>query len=167
MSPMILPPDVVTPPETLINLRADVAILVKQNIRQILVDMLADKLGHAYAVASGEGHFRRVFLHEMGAFWGNNRGDADHVANSIYGFAVHAWRARYPNENAFTFLDAVHVASPQSQADFEREVEEAWEVEIAGSQEAMERHYHGSARVRKGRDVFSTFWQKPPDTKPH
>ena len=144
------------------GLREEVRDIVRANVRQILIDCLADKLGHAYAVASGKTHFREVFVREMGAHWGNNRGDADHVADTCFQFIEKAWRDKYPGLSAFAFLDAVHVESPQSQAAFEREVEDAWEVEIAGSQEAMERHYVGSARVRKGKEIFSSFWQKDP-----
>ena len=63
-----------------------------------MVDALADRLGHAYAVASAPVHFREVFMH----------------------------------------------------------------VEIAGDEAAMQANYHGSARVREGKDIFSTFWQKQP-----
>ena len=149
------------------NLRRQVAEIVKANIRQLLTDILADKLGHAMAVAAGRTHFREIFTRTMGAYWGNSRGDADHMANVVYDCVERAWKDAYQDQSAFAFLDAVHVPSPQSEAEIEREVEEAWEVEIAGSEEAMNRHYVGSARVRKGRDIFNSFWQKPQSDKPH
>jgi len=150
------------------NLRTEVAAIVKANIRQLLTDILADKLGHAMAVAAGRTHFREIFVRNMGAFWGNSRGDADHMANVVFDCVERAWKDAYPNQNAFEFLDKVHVPSEQSAAEREREIEDAWEVEIAGSQEAMDRYYYGSARVRKGRDIFSSFWQKPQDgSKPN
>lgn len=150
-------------PNPQINLRDEVKRTVKSEIRQLLVDVLADKIGHAMAVAAGRTFWRETFVRNMGAFWGNSRGEADHVADVTFQFIERAWADRYKGESAFQFLDSVHVPSEQSKAEFEREVEDAWEVEIAGSQEAMERHYYGSARVRKGRDIFSSFWQKPPD----
>lgn len=149
------------------GLRDEVKALIKANVRQLLIDCIADKLGHAYAVAGGRTHFREVFSRNMGAYWGNNRADVDHVANVCYDFIAKAWDDSYPGVKAFAFLDAVHVPSEQSQAEFEKEVEDAWEVEIAGSEEALQRHYHGSARVRKGRDIFSTAWQKNPSDHTH
>jgi hypothetical protein len=150
------------------GLREEVSAMVKANIKQLLVDAVADKVGHAIAVAAGKVHWREAFMRHMGAFWGNNRAQGDHLADVCYQFLDKAWRDQYPDITPGAFLDAVHVPSEQSQAEFEKEVEESWEVEIAGSQEAMERHYYGSARVRKGKDIFSTFWQKTPDdTKTH
>ena len=148
------------------NLRREVGAIVKANIRQLLTDILADKLGHAMAVAAGRTHFREIFVRTMGAYWGNSRGDADHMANVVFDCVERAWKHGYPNENAFEFLDSVHVPSEESEAEREKAIEDAWEVEIASSEAAMERHYYGSQRIRKGRDIFSTFWQKPPSDKP-
>lgn len=150
-------------PTPTVNLREETANIVKANIRQLLVDVLSEKVGHAMAVAAGATFWRETFVRNMGAFWGNNRGEADNVADSVFRFLETAWRKQYPDQNATAFLDAVHVPSPESEHERERAIEDAWEVEIAGSEEAMERHYHGSARVRKGRDIFSSFWQKTPD----
>lgn len=148
------------------GLRREVAAIVKANVRQLLVDAVADKLGHAYAVASGPTHFREVFMRHMGAYWQGHRAEGDEIANVCYRFLEKTWTDQYPDTTPFAFLDAVHVQSPQSAAEVERDIEDAWEVEIAGSDEAMAQHYHGSARTRRGRDIFSTFWQKEPE-KPH
>lgn len=162
---LILPPGALPTPDP--NLRQEVAAVVKANIRQLLTDVLADKLGHAMAVAAGRVFWRETFVRNMGAFWGNSRGEADHMADVTFDCITRAWRDGYPGESAFQFLDKVHVPSPQSAAEFEKEVEESWELEIGGSEEALNRHYHGSARVRKGRDIFSSFWQKDPSQKPN
>lgn len=148
------------------GLRQEVAAVVKANVRQILTDAVADKLGHAYAVASGPVSFREVFMKHMGAFWGGHRAEGEDLANVCYEFLKRAWIDQYPNQSASAFLDAAHVPSQQSAAEFEREVDDAWEVEIAGDEASMRQHYEGSARVRKGKDIFSSAWQKTPP-KPH
>ena len=144
------------------DLRREVREQVRANIRQLLVDAVSEKLGLAMAVAAGPVQFREIFVREMGSFWGHGRAEADEVANRCYQFLQHAWSHQFPGESATAFLDAVHVPSPQSEAEVAAEVEDAWEVEIAGSEAGMQRHYYGSARTRKGKDVFSTAWQKDP-----
>ena len=145
------------------NLRRQVAEIVKANIRQLLTDILADQLGHAMAVAAGRTHFREIFTRTMGAYWGNSRGDADHMANVVYDCVERAWKDAYQNQSAFAFLDAVHVPSPESDTERERAIEDAWEVEIASSEAVLNRYYRGSARVRKGRDIFSSAWMRGPE----
>jgi hypothetical protein len=141
--------------------RDSVAALVKANVKQILADALGDKLGHAYAVACGQFHFREAFMREMGAFFQGNRAQGDHLANLMFGFLQEQWRTHYPY-SAGEFLDAVHVETPLSERQQEQEIEDAWEINIASDERSMQQHYYGSARYRKGRDAFSTFWTKPP-----
>lgn len=144
------------------GLRQEVAMVVKANIRQILTDAVADKVGHAYAVASGPVNFRAVFMKCLGSFWNGHKAEGDNLADVCYEFLKRAWIDQYNGQSASDFLDSVHVPSEQSAAEREREIDDAWEVEIAGSDEAMAQHYYGSARIRKGADIFSSAWQKTP-----
>jgi hypothetical protein len=131
------------------GLRLDVAALVRDNVRQLLIDALHDQPGHAYAVASGQTYFREVFTREMGAFWGKDRAGADHLADTCWQFLETQWRRRYPGVSPTAFLDAISPKSPPTEA----EIEDGWELEIAGSDNALRRFYEGSARTRKGRDL--------------
>lgn len=148
-------------PSTPQGSKESLAQLLKDDLTQLLTDIGHDKLGHAAVVAGGESHWRVLFGREYGACWNGNRAQCDIAANTMYRLIVGLWRTKYPKESASAFLDDVHVPSPLSEQEQEQEIEDAWEVEIASSQESMEKHYVGSARTRKGRDAFSTFWQRP------
>ena len=158
---IILPPGA-GPAMPSTNLKREVSSVVKANIRQLLVDILHDRIGHAMAVASGKTFWRDTFVRNMGAYWGKSRGDADYFADIVYDCLSRAWIDRYPDVTPAAFLDAVHVPSQKSQKEIEQEVEDAWEVEIGSSEASMNQHYVGSARTRKGRDAFSTFWMREP-----
>ena len=123
---------------------------VKREIRQMLVDILHDRVTHAEVVAAGRTAFREIFQRNMGGFFGNDRGPADHLANVVWQFAQATWHERYPETSATAFLDGVHVPSPQSDAAIQREIDEGMEVEILSDERVMRQNYEGSARVRKG-----------------
>ena len=131
--------------------RESVNVEVKAEIRQMLTDILYDRVIHAEVVAAGPAAFREVFVRNMGGFFGKDRTSADHLANTVYQFAQAKWHERYPDMSATDFLDGVHVPSLQSAADCEREIDEAWTVEIAGDDRAMAQGYEGGARVRTGK----------------
>lgn len=133
--------------------REEMADAIKDDFRQLLVDVLHDKPGHAMAVAGGEFHWRGVFAKEYGACFNGNRAQCDHLADVLYRFICTSWRKKYPGESARAFLDAVHIPSPLSEKAQEEEIDNAWELEIAGSEDAMQRFYEGSARSRKGKDL--------------
>lgn len=133
--------------------RQSVADVVKADIKQLLVDIVHDKPGHAMAVAGGETHWREVFAKEYGAFYNGNRGQCDHLADVLYRFICTAWREKYPHESARAFLDSVHIPKPLSEKEQQEEIDNAWVLEIAGSDDAMHKHYEGSARVRTGKDL--------------
>ena len=135
------------------GLRADVAADVKANMHQYLTDTVHDQLDHAEALAGGEFLFRDVFLKCLGPYFGNHRGQCDHLANVTFDILKRIWRDRYPDISPQRFLDTVHVPAPLSDKEFQEEVDNAWELEIAGSDDAMRRHYDGSARTRKGKDL--------------
>jgi len=132
------------------GLRPIVSAEVKANMRQFLIDTLHDRVAHAEVVAAGRFEFRGAFTKALGAFFGNHRGQCDHLADVNFTFLEVTWRERYPKVSAREFLNAVHVPSPVSEKDWQKEVDESWELEIAGSEAAMQQHYEGSARVRKG-----------------
>src|SRR3990167_7822401 len=148
-------------PSTRLGSKTSAAQLLKDDFRQLLVDIVHDKFGHAMAVAGGEFHWRAVFVKEYGACFTGNRAKCDTLADVLFRFIRTAWRSKYPGESASQFLDAVHVPRALSEAERDAEIEDAWEVEIASSEASMQKHYVGSARTRKGKDAFSTFWQRP------
>lgn len=124
---------------------------VKAEIRQMLTDILHDRVTHAEVVAAGRTQFREIFQRNMGGCFGNDRGPADHLANVVWQFAQAKWHERYPEISASAFLNAVHVPSPQSEAEVQAEIDEAMEVEILSDERVMRQNYEGSARVRKGK----------------
>ena len=132
--------------------REEMGDVIKDDFRQLLVDILHDKPGHAMAVAGGESHWRAVFGREYGACFDGNRAQCDRLADVLYRFICTAWRKKYPGESATAFLDAVHIPSPLSDKQWQEEVDNAWELEIAGSEDAMRKFYEGGARTRKGKD---------------
>ena len=143
--------------------KASVAKLLRDDLNQLLADIGHDKVGHAMAVAGGEVHWRAVFTKEYGGCWNGNRTQCDTAADTLFRVIVGLWRTKYPGESASAFLDAVHIAKPLSEQEQEAEIEDAWKVDIASSEESMQKHYVGSARTRTGRDAFSSFWQRPPE----
>lgn len=135
------------------GLRQDLALEVKVNMRQYLVDTVFDRVAHAEAIAAGPFVFRDIFMKCLGAYFGNSRGNCDHLANITFDILKRIWRDKYPQQSPQSFLDTVHIASPLSEKQMEQEIDDAWEVEIAGSEEGLRAHYDGSARVRKGKDL--------------
>ena len=151
------------PHASLTGIRREVAAHVKANFKQVLVDAVADKLGHAYAVASGPSHFREAFVKGFGAMFHGNLGQCDNLADLGFQFLETQWRLHYPGESATQFLDQVHVPSPESAADYEKAVEDSWRVDIESNDEGFRRHYVGDARTRTGADAFKSCWMRSPD----
>ena len=145
------------------GLKHEVGRAVKSEIRQMLVDIEGDKVGHAEAVARGRFYFRQAFTKHMAPAWGMDKGQCDHLADVCYQYIEARWREKYATERPSWFLDKVDVPSPETEAEFEKAVEDAWEVSIESTDEGMSHFYHGSARVRRGRDAFSSFWHKTAD----
>ena len=149
-------------PSTPSGSRAEVAQMLKDDLSQLLIDVAHDKVGHAMAVAGGETHWRAAFVKEYGACWTGNRAQCDTAADTMFRLLVGIWRRKYPGESAGAFLDAVHIPNALSEREQEKAIEDAWEVEIGSCEESMQRTYVGSARTRKGKDAFSSFWMKNP-----
>jgi hypothetical protein len=131
------------------GLRGDVAALVKLNLRQLLTDMLSNEELHAECVGAGPFRFRQAFNKDMGAFYGNNRSGCDDLANSVYREISAQWDKRHPGVDAKQWLDRYAPPSPLT----EKEIDEAWELEIGSSDSAMKDMYEGSCRIRKGADL--------------
>ena len=134
----------------LTGLRADVASGVQRAVKELMVLTLGDQLLHAEIVAAGVFTFRAAFVKDMGPAFGNARGPCGDLADVIHQFFVTQWRLRYPNLSAYQFLDNDTVKAPPT----DQEIEDAWEVEIGSSDSAMRQMYEGSARTRKGADIF-------------
>ena len=140
------------------GLRDETAALLQLEMRQYLLDTINDRFDHAQAVAQGEHTFRVVFIRCMGFMFGNNRTNADHVADVLFAGLKRAWVDRYQDRHSpdydglgpEKFLDAVHIETPKSAAEIEREIDDAWVLDIEGSDEALRMHYEGEARHRTG-----------------
>lgn len=143
-----LPPSAT--PSTPAASREDMSHAVKHELRQIVVDCVFDKADHALAVASGPSMWRNVFQQQFGVFWEGNRGQADTVADALFRTIREIWDHRYPGEDPGKFLDAIHIPSPLSEREQQREIDDAWVLEIASDEHSMAKHYEGSARVRTG-----------------
>ena len=131
------------------HLRRDVGRLVKANVRQVMIDALGDEMGHALVVAHGNFVFRDLFQKEFGAFYHGNRIHCDTIADYVFRFLEVQWRHRHPGVSPKAFLDSINEISPPT----EREIDDAWTVEIASDERSMAKHYEGSARMRKGNDL--------------
>jgi hypothetical protein len=144
-----------TRPSSVPGSRANVAQLVKDEIKQLLIDATTptDRVFHAEIVAAGSFTWRRAFAKQFGAFYQGNRSQADHLADVCFTFIAKKWAQMYPDMSAQAFLDAVHVPSPLSEKETEKEINDAWELEIGGTEAGMRQHYDGSARIRKGADL--------------
>lgn len=141
------------------QMQADTRTAVKSNVKALMVDGLADRIMHAEIVAAGEFKFRWAFGKDMGAFFTGNRSKCDDLADVVFRFFRVKWVEHYetegmPKYDGLTptqFLDHVEIITPPT----EQEIEDAWELEIAGSESAMRTMYEGSARTRKGADLGS------------
>lgn len=134
--------------------RADMRLAVKQNVRQILIDALHDPMGHALAVAHGQFFWRTLIARELGGYFQGNMAQIDHIADVMYRFLEKQWldvmaRSGRPGVTPTQFLDAINEISEPT----DKEIDEAWELEIAGSEDAMRQMYEGSARTRTGSDL--------------
>lgn len=130
--------------------QAQMATAIGNDLKQLIVDICHDKVDHAFMLASGLEHWRIVFSREYRALWEGNSAQCDNVAETIYHLVKRAWFTMYPHERPNVFLDSVHVASPLSDKEQQKEIDDAWEIEIGSDQRSMEQNYEGSARVRKG-----------------
>lgn len=133
------------------GLHQAVAFDVKLEMRQLIIECISDKVGHAWTVASGPVCWRDLVMKEFGPMFGNNRVFCHEFANTSFECIRRAWIDKYgrgytPGE----FLDAVHIPKPLSAKEQEAEIDDAWEIEIGSDQRSMEANYEGSARVRKG-----------------
>jgi hypothetical protein len=136
--------------------------VVRANVRQLMVDMLADRVGHAYLLASGRFNWRQVFGRQMGAFYTGNMAGCDHLADVLFQFAEGMWRdyyqtpyvnglpnPRYDGLSPRQLLDRVEYVSPPTQ----EEIDKAWRLDIEGDEQALRIFYEGSARTRSGNDL--------------
>lgn len=137
--------------------RAQMGETVREAFRDLLVTVLSDRLFHAEVLASGSFSWRRAFTKEFGAHYEGNRIFCDQLADTAFHLFQASWRDRYLTESSPAYdglspaqlLDRVEMKSPPT----EQEIEDAWELEIGSSEDAMRQMYEGSARVRKGRDL--------------
>lgn len=132
-----------------LGLRTDVAAHVKRSVKTLMHMIIEDRIAHAECVAAGRFYFRAAFNKDMGPFFLNNRAGCDSLADITYNFFDQHWKRLYPGIPADKFLDSIEPVS----APTEREIDEAWELEIGSSESAMRGLYEGSARVRKGADL--------------
>ena len=130
-------------------MQADAAAFLKKSVRKLLLDVLLDRIHHAEIVAAGVFRFRTEFIKDIGPVFGNKRAPADELANRVFTFFRVQWREKYPSVTPEMFLNRVNPVSPPT----EKEIEDAWEVEIGSSDKAMRQLYEGSARHRKGSNL--------------
>lgn len=135
----------------LTGLAADTAAHLKENLRQLLMWFMTDELMHARALAGGKYDFRRLFAKDMGAFYNGNRSRCDDVADGIFTFLEKNWRERHGvGVSPEMWLNGY---TPPPSGPTQQEIDDAWQVEIGSSEDAMNLSYEGSARIRKGADL--------------
>lgn len=131
--------------------KASLKAEVMANDRELLNYLLSDPIAHARAVAGGPFAWRILYGRQMGVFYGKNRGYVDELANMHYRFLEHQWRTRHPEwTTPGQFLDSINIPSPPT----EEEIDDAWELEIMSDERFLRKHYEGSARKRKGNDMW-------------
>jgi hypothetical protein len=131
------------------GLRHDVGTLVKREVKRLMLDAIGDQLFHAEIVAAGRFHFRAAFSKQMGPAFNKHRAPCDELSDTVYRFLEVQWKQRYPDISAEMFLDHVEIKKGPTP----EEIEDAWEVEIGSSEDAMRMNWEGSARTRKGKDL--------------
>ena len=134
-----------------LGVREQVSAHIKNAVRDLMLDAIGDQILHATILGAGRSHFRNAFAKDMGPFFLNHRGPCDTVADSLFRFFEVQWRAMYRDLTPTQYLDRVEI---KNDTPTEQEIEDAWELEIASSERAMRQNYDGSARTRKGADIF-------------
>jgi hypothetical protein len=124
-------------------------------IGHMMTGIAANPITLMEVVAAGVFTFRQRFLREMRGF----AVDAN-VADSVFRFFCHKVTQQHglhldPHVVAGAYLDAVEIHTGPTQ----EEIDNAWEVEIHSSEDAMRLFYDGSARHRKGTDLGLKFPQ--------
>ena len=131
------------------GLQRAVAHRVYAAIRTLMVGVVGDAILHAEVVGAGAFKFRWAFAKDMGPSFRNNRANCDHLADIVFRFFEVQWRQRHPGVTPAMFLNGVQPVTPPTEA----EIDDAWEIEIASDEASMKKHYEGSARTRKGKDL--------------
>lgn len=133
-----------------LDLRHRIADGLRDRVRQQMRCVLGNPVLHAEIVAAGPFTYRAWVVRDLGACFKAHRGPCDDLADVIFQLYRVQWHQRHPGLSADAYLDTVEIVSPPSQA----EVDEAWEVEIGSAESAMRQFYEGSARTRRGKDLF-------------
>lgn len=121
-------------------------------LRHLLTQYVHDELALAGLIADGKGKWRGEILRELRGIVRGNEASLDGLIESSWRFLNASFERRNPNLDlsAGTLLDAV---VPPPSAPTQKEIDEAWTLDIASSDEAMREHYEGSARTRTGSDL--------------
>ena len=132
-----------------VGMREDTRLALRMAVRTLLLDLMSSEELHAEAVAAGPFRWRQAFTKALGHFYKNSREGCDNLANRLYADLSIEWDLRHPQQDAREWLDQYAPVSPLTQ----QEIDDAWELEIAGSETALRAFYEGSARIRKGADL--------------
>ena len=117
-----------------------------ESINHLMLGISAQPMVLVYTVASGPEMFRQQFLREYRGFL-VDRNIADNVFRFFCEQVVRRWGTT-PPKVILTDLEKAHKSPPTQE-----EIDRAWRVDIASSEDGMARFYEGGARTRTGADL--------------
>lgn len=101
--------------------------LVMYHIQHHMEGVLCDDLLHAAVIGGGKQNYLNTFLREFHSMKGADRD----MAEMLWALFLDQWRTRHGRLHPKAFLDRVEQVTPPT----EKEIDEAWEVESASSDE--------------------------------
>lgn len=143
-------------PSGFLTSRQRFAISMKAAKRALLNGVVTDDVALATRLAAGQTEWRHYYMHSdrMGPFYSMHLLEGHHDANHMFNFLKAVWVEKHPEwPNPSVFLDSINVPTPQTQEEIDKEVDDAWEIEIMSDERSMRKNYEGSARHRKGGDL--------------
>jgi len=109
--------------------------LVMWHIQHHMEAVLGDDILHALIIGGGHQNYLNTFLREFHSMKGADRD----MAEMLWSLYLDQWRAKHGRVPPKTFLDAIEQHTPPT----DREIEDAWEVASASSDEGK-RYFEGT-----------------------
>jgi hypothetical protein len=111
--------------------------LVMWHVQQHMETVLADDMLHALIVAGGHFNYISTFLREFRGMTGADR----EMGEMLWSLFTSQWLAKHGRLHPKTFLDAIEQHTPPTA----KEIEDAWEVESASSEDGR-RYFDGTLK---------------------
>jgi hypothetical protein len=109
--------------------------LVMWHIQHHMEAVLGDDILHALILGGGKLNYLNTFLREFRSMEGADRD----MAEMLWALFLDQWQTKHGRLHPKTFLDAIEQHTPPT----DKEIDDAWEVESASSDEGR-RYFEGS-----------------------